>query len=335
MTKLFHQFSHSVVDKPDPQRRRILRSTGTAASCVLLGSTFTGLSRQAFGAEVQAPHTIPLGDMSLTVLSDGTLTLPVDFILPDALIDSTTRDTLLEEGNLSTKQFTNDCNVTLLETSDRKIIFDVGAGFNFMPNTGKLVEQLENHGIAPDEITDVVFTHAHPDHLWGLLDDFDDLFFPDANYHMHESEYDYWMDEKTLAATPEARQTFVVGAQNRLPLIADQLTTFRYGEEIIPGIESVDSHGHTPGHTSFVLHGGSNPVHLIGDALTNHFLSFKHPEQALGADQDKDAAVASRLRLLDRFVAEKEQILGFHLPFPGLGQVEKSDATNEYSFAIG
>jgi len=91
-------------------------------------------------------------------------------------------------------------------------LFDAGGGTLFLPTLGNLIDALASVDIEPGDITDVVFTHAHPDHLWGLIDDFDELSFPEANYYMNTEEWDYWRADDTMGKTPEARQSFVVGA---------------------------------------------------------------------------------------------------------------------------
>jgi glyoxylase-like metal-dependent hydrolase (beta-lactamase superfamily II) len=106
-------------------------------------------------------------------------------------------------------------------------------------------------------VTDVIFTHGHPDHLWGLIDDFDEIVFPNASFHMGRAEWDFWRDPGTVDAMPEERKTFAVGAQNRLAVLADMINLFEPGAEVVPGVEAVDTSGHTPGHMSFMLHGGT------------------------------------------------------------------------------
>ncbi len=303
-------------------RRQFLK-TGTASAAIASGLT----SSRAWST---ASSTVALDNKTIHVISDGVMHLPVSMILPDSMIAPSERDEFLASKSLGPERLTQDCNITLVQQGDKTIVFDVGAGPNFMPTTGKLLEQLETKGIDPSDVTDVVFTHAHPDHLWGLLDDFDEPLFPEAQYHIHKNEWEYWLDDSTLDKTPDARKAFVVGAQNRLPLLEDRLTLIEYGQEILPGIEAFDTSGHTPGHTSFVIHGQSESVMLLGDALTNPFIAFEQPRWRLAMDQDPDLAITTRLRLLDRLANEKQKIIGFHLPYPGVGYVERNDKIYRY-----
>lgn len=273
-----------------------------------------------------------LGDGDISVLSDGHMELPISILVPEGS-DRQQKLALLRRYQLSTESYTPDCNVTLWRHANRLVLFDVGAGQNFMPTTGLLPARLAAAGIDPADITDVVFTHAHPDHLWGLLDEFDDLLYSEAAYHIHQRELDYWLAEDTLHKTPAARQSFVVGAQNRLPLIQEKLTAFNWGDEILPGIEAMDTRGHTPGHTSFAIHQDRDSVLVVGDALVNIAFSFQQPRWPFSSDQDQLLAVKTRLSMLDRLATDNMKIVAYHLPTPGLGHVEAYDGA--YRFISG
>lgn len=268
------------------------------------------------------------GEMDITVLSDGNLTLPLDFAFPDVPKDALTA--ALGDAGQPVDMLKPDCNITLVRHGDRVILFDVGAGPNFMPDAGSLPDSLADAGIDPSEVTDVVFTHAHPDHLWGLVDDFDELIFADAAYHMNRTEWDYWRADGTLEKTPEARKSFVVGAQNRFAFLEERINLFGYGDEVLPGIEAVDTSGHTPGHTSFALHSGGDSVMIIGDAVTNVAVSFAHPDWPSGSDQDPQQGIATRKALLDRLATDAMPIVGFHMPHPGLGRVETAGSAYRF-----
>ncbi len=285
-------------------RRNFIAATGAAVLAPLIG----GKARA-------------LGSKTIRTFSDGHLTLPRSLVLPD--IPDAAADAFLTEHGQPTDRFEPECNLTLLENGERTVLFDAGAGPNFVPSAGRLAETLSNAGLDPASITDVVFTHAHPDHLWGILDDFDEITFPDARLHMARAEWDFWRADDVLAKVGEARQGFAVGAQNRMVLMEDRVELFDPGAEVIPDVEAVDTAGHTPGHVSFAIHSGSDYLMVIGDALTNHVVSFLKPDWPSGSDQDAERGVATRLSLLDRLVSDKAAITGFHLPNGGQGRVER------------
>jgi len=292
--------------------RRAVLAGGLAAA----GGGFIGLPTRA-----TAQAALHLGDHKVTVFSDGHLTLPMNFILPDR--SEAEISELLEPHGLATAALVPDCNITLLRTGERLVLFDVGSGPNFQPTAGALPAKLEDAGIDPSDITDVVLTHAHPDHLWGILDDFDDPLYPEARIWIPQVEWDYWRAGDTLANMPEARKSFVVGAQSRFEAIEDQVSMIRPGQEVLPGVEAVDTSGHTPGHMSFVIHGGGDSVMVVGDAITNTVISFEKPGWASGSDQDRGKGIETRKALLDRLAGEQTRLIGYHFPQPGNGRAEK------------
>lgn len=294
---------------PDLTRRTLLRTGGAVAAFTLLP---VGL---------RPARALAIGEAVLSTVSDGNLVLPMGFAYPDAPQDQLMA--LLEENGLPTHALVPDCNVPILRSRDRLVLFDVGSGGNFMPSAGRLLDNMTEAGFDPADVTDVVFTHGHPDHLWGLIDDFDEMVFANARFHMGRAEWEFWRDPGTVDAMPEERKTFAIGAQNRLNHLDDRINLFEPGAEVLPGVEAVDTSGHTPGHMSFLLHGGSEPVLVAGDAITHFAVSFAHPDWPSGSDQDPGKAVETRLRLLDRLVADKAALTAYHLPAPGEGRVER------------
>jgi len=303
--------------------------------CFLRRSAAAGLGiavPMLVARQVSAYKVPAFGTGELQIFSDGQLSLPRSFLFPDS-IDNAELQLLLKSHNMDGDTLTPDCNVTLWRTEQRLILFDMGAGPNFMPSAGRLLDNLSAANIDPTDVTDVVFTHGHPDHFWGLLDDFDDLVCPNATYHMSEQEWDYWRAADTLQNTPDVRKSGVVGAQNRIPLIEDAMQFFVPGQEVLPGVEAIDTHGHTPGHISFALHAGNTSVVLLGDAITNVAVSFARPSWPSGADQDPQQGAVTRTKLLDRLSVDHSSVIGYHLPYPGLGRVERVDS--KYRFVAG
>ncbi len=263
--------------------RRIVLKTGAAA---LAASTIpAGL----VVSPVWAKSALEMGDVKIDVLSDGKLQLPLNFVVPDAPKEELTA--LLKRINLPTDSYAPDCNLTLVRDGKNTILFDVGSGANFMPSAGKLGGAMEEFGLDPSDVTHVVFTHAHPDHLWGLMDDFDDPVFPEAQYMISKVEWDFWIDPTTVEKMNEARKTFAVGAKRNLEIIEDKISRFNFSEEIIPGIQALDTRGHTPGHTSFEIRSGSESVVVTGDAITNHAISFEKPTMRIFSDAKRSSNI--------------------------------------------
>ena len=304
--------------------RNLLRSS--RREFLSLGLAAAGVAGLPF---MPVRSSFAAGTSEFTVLSDGNLVLPLGFAYPDVPQEELLA--LLAAGGQPVDALAPDCNVTLLRSGDRVILFDVGAGANFMPTAGKLGDSLAAAGVEPDDITDVIFTHAHPDHLWGLIDDFDEPAFANAQFFMNGAEWDFWTNPDTVDAIDDGRKAFAVGAASRLALIADQINLFKSGDEVVPGVEAVDTAGHTPGHTSFMVHGGGDPVLVVGDAIAHATISFERPDWPSGSDQDTEMGIKTRTALLDRLAADHAAIIGFHLPKPGQGRVERKDSA--YRFA--
>lgn len=271
-----------------------------------------------------AGSSLTMGAMQIDTLSDGNLVLPGDFILGGMPQDEMAA--IVAKYGLPTDQLTPPCNVTLMRDGTNTVLFDVGAGPDFQPSAGKLSEAFDALGLTVEDVTHVLFTHAHPDHIWGLLDEFDEPMFPNAQYMIGQAEFDYWTDPETVNTIGEARTTFAVGAARRLDAIADQLIFLQDGEEVLPGIAAHLTAGHTPGHLAFELRQGTTSAMVVGDAIGNHHVAFERPDWASGSDQDKDMAASTRTRLLDRLAHEQMTLIGYHLPEGGIGRAEKADA---------
>ena len=287
----------------------------------LIQSVPAGLVAASLPLPVWSATTMSLGSMQIDVLSDGNLVLPGSTNVDDLHADELSK--IMQKYDISSDQRTPDCNVTLIRDGERVILIDVGSGSEFMASAGRLQDALAAIDVDPYDVTHVVFTHAHPDHLWGLLDDFEDPAFPNATYMIGKSEWDYWIDPETVNTIGEARTTFAVGARRRLALIEENITFFNDGEEILPGIAARATFGHTPGHMAFHIAHGSNNLMVLGDCVGNHHVAFERPEWRAGSDQDGDLGAATRVALLDQLASEHMSIIGYHMPYPGIGRAEK------------
>ncbi len=267
-----------------------------------------------------AKAELSLGAATLTTVSDGSLVLPANFIFEPMPQDELAP--LITEYGLSGERITPECNLALYRDGTNTVLFDVGSGPDFMPSAGSVVDSLDALGLAPEDITHVLFTHAHPDHIWGLLDDFDEPVFYEAQYMMGRAEWDYWWNPETVRTIGDARAAFAVGAKRRMEMIEDAVTLFDDGQEVLPGIAAIASPGHTPGHMAFEVRGGNTSAMILGDAIGNHHVAFRRPDWRSGSDQDADLAIKSRKMLLDRLSSEQMALVGFHLPEGGIGRAE-------------
>jgi glyoxylase-like metal-dependent hydrolase (beta-lactamase superfamily II) len=264
-----------------------------------------------------------VGAIEVMAVSDGALNVPLSFAFPETPPDQLA--SLLTAHGLPAGGAPIPTNATLVRTGGELVLIDAGAGANFQPTAGKLLENLEAAGIDPKAITTVVFTHGHADHLWGALDDFEDATrFPNARYVMAAPEWDFWTNPDTASRVPDWLKGMARGSARVLKRIEGKLDRRKAGETVAPGLRYVATLGHTPGHMSVEVESGSDRLLIGADALTHVAVSFARPEWRIGSDYDRDAAAATRKRLLDRLATDRTPMIGFHLPYPGHGMVERN-----------
>jgi glyoxylase-like metal-dependent hydrolase (beta-lactamase superfamily II) len=293
----------------------------------LLAATAVTAAAQALPALAATPHTFKHGAFDVTVMSDGHLVLPTRFLAPDATPEQ--RAALLKAAGQTGDTYQSPTNITLIRSGSELILVDAGSGDRFMPTAGKLWDNLVAAGIDRAKITKVIFTHGHPDHLWGTLDELDDLMIPDATYYVGDAEWNFWQGDNAVRGLPAERAGFVTGARRNYAAIKERVRTFKAGEDIVNGIQAIATPGHTQGHIALALSGGDGLI-VGGDVLTHPLISFRHPEWKPVADHVPDQAVATRKMLLDRLATDRSKLIGFHLPYPGVGQVERKDGAYRF-----
>jgi len=170
--------------------------------------------------------------------------------------------------------------------------------------------------------------------VWGTRDDFDDVIFPDAEYITGAFEHDWWMKPGRVDEVSEGMQQLVVGAVNSMTPIQEQLTMAEDGREVAPGITMIASPGHTLGHMSLHIESAGEQLLVLADSSRRAYLNFAHPEWVGSVDMDPEATVATRKRLLDMAATDKMAVLGYHFPFPGVGNVVKEGAAYRFIPAL-
>lgn len=293
-------------------RRKFL---GIAAGLVAAGVL------PASALALAGPHNFKHGTFDVTVVSDGVLELPLSVVSKEATPEEIAK---LVGAQAEGDKFHPEVNVVLLKSGSDVILIDTGAGAGMGATAGHLVESLKAAGLEPAAITRVIFTHAHPDHLFGSLGADGKPAFPNASYHMAETEYNFWAAPDLASKMPEGMKGMVTGIQAQLAGLKDKLAMFKGGAEVLPGIGVIDTPGHTPGHVSFELAGNDGLI-ITGDAITVPTVFFAHPDWTFGFDADGATASKSRRALLETAASGKKKLLGYHWPYPGLGMAEAKD----------
>ena len=271
------------------------------------------------------PYTFKQGAYDVSVVSDGTLLLPL------ALFDSDGKPDVMKALMGAMVQGDNvqfEASPLLLKSATDVILIDTGAGQGYQPTSGKIADSLKAAGTDPASITKVIFTHGHPDHLWGVTAN-GKTPYTNASFHMAEAEFNFWAAPDLASKMPKAMEGMISGTAAQLAAIKDKISLFKTGVEVLPGINVLDTAGHTPGHVSFELAGGDGLV-VLGDVFPNPNVYFAHPEWKFAFDADHDLATAARKRILDMASAGKKKLLGYHWPYPGIGMAEAKDGAYVY-----
>ena len=273
-------------------------------------------------AKVSAPafYRMMLGDFEITVINDGTNPLPVDTLLQGM---SKADITAALKKNFAASPLETSFNAFLINTGSKLVLVDTGAGGLFGPNLGKFAANLKAAGYAPEQIDEIYITHMHPDHVGGLAAN-GQMAFPNAVVRAQKQESDYWLSADMLAKNP-AKGDYFKGAMASLnPYVtAGKFKPFEGDVELVPGVSSHSSKGHTPGHATYVVESKGQKLVLIGDLVHVAAVQMDHPEVTLSFDSDQKTALAERRQAFDAAARAGYMIGGAHLAFPGLGHLRK------------
>jgi glyoxylase-like metal-dependent hydrolase (beta-lactamase superfamily II) len=206
------------------------------------------------------------------------------------------------------------------------ILCDSGTGGQVQPTAGKMMAQMKAAGIDPGKIDTILISHFHPDHIFGLMEkETNKPVFPNAEIIVSDVEYKFWTDPAVIDRLPEARK----GLARRIQAVFPTWKNIKQvsGEpEVAPGIRFVNAPGHTPGHRAFHLASGTGQLMISNDTAYVPALVVANPGWHGQYDQDPATAEASRRKLLDRVIADKILICGYHFPFPGAGRISRDGA---------
>ncbi len=264
-----------------------------------------------------------VGDIEVIQIYDGHWERAhADNFIRNASVDDT--KAALKKAGMSDAFVPIPFTVTAVRIGGRTIMFDSSTGGQLAPTAGRLVaKNLAAAGIQPSDISTIVVTHFHPDHIWGLMaKDTNAQLYPNAEIIVPETEYKHWTAEGLIEKVPE-------GARGNIRRIQATIPTWKNVKQsaadtdVTPGVRSIATNGHTPGHTSYLVTSGSNSLIVSGDITNVAALNISNPGLHIVFDANPADAEASRRRIADRVVADKTIITGYHWGLPGAGTIEK------------
>jgi glyoxylase-like metal-dependent hydrolase (beta-lactamase superfamily II) len=270
--------------------------------------------------KVENTKALMVGDLQATAVRDGVLEFPNDNKVFGVGHTPEEVAALLTAAGLPTDKLHLSLQPLLVQSVDRVLLFDTGAGSNFGPNAGQLLANLTAAGTDPKSVTDIFISHVHGDHVGGLVDANGALNFPNAKIHISKAE---WKFLEGLGAEKAKN----LGVSNYDALVAGmkpKVDAFAPGAELVKGtVKAVDIKGHTPGHSGYLITQGPESLLYVGDAMHHSVISVQKPDWPMNFDSDQATGAKSRAALIADSAAKGQRIYAVHFPFPGVGKFEK------------
>lgn len=260
---------------------------------------------------------IDLGDVSVMAVGDGAV--QVNFDLLKNIDENECRE--IQKNACVSEYNTIHINAFLVRKQNKTILIDSGAG-GFNGWGGELVNNLAQHGITPGDIDTILFTHAHFDHIGGVLSEHGEVLFPRAELLISSDEFNYINADKYFTAANDRVKGNILFARNIFNKYHNNLRFIDEGE-VLPGIFAIPLKGHTPGHTGYRIAGKNGNVLIWGDVVHFPHIQLLKPEVSIAFDYDPQLAIQTRMRILDRVSSERMIVGGAHLGSQGFGYVEK------------
>lgn len=304
-------------------RRKFLASAAGVSALGLTGSLAILPSSAEASVRKKGFYSYKIGaDVEVISIYDGVWEKPHDEgFIPGVSIDDT--KAALLKGGLTDEFVPLEFAFTVIKTGGKTILIDAGTGGQLAPTAGLAkAGGMKAAGISPADIDTVLISHFHPDHIFGLMEKDNSQVFPQAQILVGETEYKFWTDPALIARLPEGRRGLPNRIQSTFPKWKN-LGQYSGGQEVAPGITSISTFGHTPGHSAFLVNSGDDQLMLMGDLMNIPALFLTNLDWQFGNDFDKNMASGTRKAVVDRAVADGITVAGYHFGFPNSGKIEK------------
>lgn len=260
-----------------------------------------------------------VGDITITAISDGFLDGNLDVLKN---IEQEDARKILSESFRPARRTAVNC--FLIWTAGRLALMETGCGSYMAATGGQLMRNLAAAGVDPADIETVILTHMHPDHSAGLTNTTTGKRnFPNAELVMHENEPRHWFDDAAMArGNDREKKLFFQAGREQVEPYRNRWRLFQKGE-VLPGVTAMPFHGHTPGHTGYMIASGGEQLLIWGDVVHVPEVQTARPEVCMAFDSDTGQAEATRRRVFDMVATDKLMVTGMHLHFPGFSRLVK------------
>lgn len=306
------------------RRQLLAASLGLAAAPALALATSSNARAAAalLGAAQPKFYRFKLGEFEITTISDSDVFIDGPFPLIGANASEPDVHALMRDNLLPERKYQPGFTPTIVNTGKQLILLDAGNGANGFvprPSGGWLAAQLGPAGFKPEDIDVVALSHGHPDHVGGIIENGKPL-FPNARYVIGQIEHDFWTPEGKL---PDDLEKFAQVYRANSKPVMEKINFIKPGDDVVTGIRAIEAYGHTPGHLAFMIESGGKSLLWWGDCAHHQVASLARPDWHCVFDADKPQAAATRRRVFDMAATDRLPVIGYHMPFPSIGFVER------------
>ena len=317
----------------DLKRRHLLAGAAAVGAAAVTGlrPIATNASVPQSGAQAPGFYRYKVGSYECTSINDGARTFP----MPDKFVVNVPKDEALAAADaayMPKGMVTVPFNPQLINTGSKLVLIDAGNGVaNLEPSkgaVGRTLQNLQAAGVDPKTIDIVLLSHLHPDHTNGIRLADGALAFPNAEIMVPVKDWEFWTSEDNAAKAESnaMMKNYFANVKKTFAGLEAKVTKYEWGKEVAPGITSIATPGHTPGHTSFAVASGDSKVLIQSDVTNIPEFFLRNPDWYVAFDTDGPLAQQTRHKFYDMAAAEKATVIGFHFTFPSVGHVEKDGA---------